>query len=158
MAGDFAVRALSRLRSVTADREEADVHTKSGFAITPADFSAAAKRIGMAADALAALAERVLIEAEEYGSRRADNSASHAAHAAHAPAHDTHAGHDAHTAHSAHAAHADSQDEHAYADGVGRAAALVTECVRRLREMESNAHNVADAYQKTEDAAAGRFR
>lgn len=117
------------------------MHTKSGFAITPADFSAAGKRFGMAADVLAALAERVLIEAEEYGSRRA--------------AHDTHA---AHAAHDTRTAHADPRDEHAYTDGAGRAAALATECVRRLRELENNARNVADAYQRTEDAVAGRFR
>lgn len=101
------------------------MHPKSGFSITPADFSAAAKRFGMAADVLAALAERVLIEAEGYG---------------------------------AHRGHVDPHDEHAYADAAGRAAELATECVRRLRELESNARNVADAYQKTEDAVARRFR
>ncbi|WP_034271544.1 hypothetical protein [Actinospica robiniae] len=101
------------------------MHPKSGFSITPADFSAAAKRFAMAADVLAALAERVLIEAQDYGSHRA---------------------------------HADPHDQHAYADGAERAAALATECVRRLRELESNAHNVADAYQRTEDAVAGRLR
>ena len=118
------------------------MHPKSGFSITPADFTAAAKRFGMAADVLAALAERVLLEAQEYGSHRA-----HA---------DPHHQHDPHPQHDPH--HQDDPHDHAYADGAGRAAALATECVRRLRELESNAHNVADAYHRTEDAVAGRLR
>lgn len=101
------------------------MYPNRGFSIAPADFSAAAKRFGMAADVLAALAERVLVEAKEYGHVRA---------------------------------RADPHDERGYADDVRRAAALSTECVRRLREMESSASGMAVAYQRTDAAVAGRLR
>jgi hypothetical protein len=124
---------------VAADREEADVYPKRGFSIAPADFSAAAKRFGMAADVLAALAERVLVEAEAYGFPRGHGHGHDPVHShAHAPA--------------------SPHDERAYADGMRRSASLSTECVRRLRELESNASGVAVAYQRTEEAVAGRFR
>lgn len=101
------------------------MHPKRGFSITPADLSAAAKSFGLAADVLAALAERVLVEVEEYG---------------------------------VHRRHGDAHDGPAYADEASQAASLATECVRRLRELESNARNAAVAYQRTEDAVAGRLR
>lgn len=79
----------------------------------------------MAADVLAALAERVLLEAEGNGFHRPPG---------------------------------DFLDAPAYTEGVQRSATLGTECVRRLRELESNASGVAAAYQRTEEAVARRFR